>query len=291
MKTATALFALSLLPLSLLAQTKPAARKPATATHSATNRVAKAPVKKPATVPQYTAPQPTNTVNTAAPAAQPQPTTAYVAPAAQPAVISHQAPAPQRVPAKASQSHFRIGFRVGGNSSTIGGVDLSAVGEGVKLARVTGFHGGVIFNIGGPSFSVQPEILFTQYGVRLASGSDYLQLKYNTVEVPVLLKASFGQPNLRFFINAGPVAAYTLSGVVSVQQGGQSDSQKMDMTNDGRLSFGASGGAGVSLQAGPGAFQVEARYSYLFSSNDDGAKLTPQNAMLSIGYLIPLGGR
>ncbi|GAB4003787.1 hypothetical protein GCM10028808_00080 [Spirosoma migulaei] len=281
---------LSLVSQSLLAQPKPAARKPIPAKRPVTTQSATTPVKKPVATTTLSAAQPAK----AAPVEQEQPrpeqpTTTYIAPKPQAAPANR--PAVQNTPTTTSQSHFRIGFRLGGNSSTIGGTDISALGEGVKLARVTGFHGGVIVNIGGPNFSVQPEILYTQYGVRVAAGADYFQLKYNLVEVPILLKASFGQPNLRFFINAGPVAGYTTSGTISVQESGQSQSQALDVTSSGRLSFGASGGAGVALKAGPGSVQLEARYSYLFSSNEDGVALNPQNAMLSVGYLIPLGGK
>ena len=122
-------------------------------------------------------------------------------------------------------------------------------------------------------------------------GADYLQLKYNLVEVPVLLKASFGQPNLRFFVNIGPVATYTMGGTVSFLDSGQSGSQKIDLTNTGRLSFGGAGGSGVAMKAGPGSIQLEARYTYLFSSNENGDKLNPQSLMVSAAYLIPLGGR
>ena len=290
MKNLLSLFTLSLIPMSLLAQSKPAVRKSTTATRSATTRTATTPVKKPVPAAQYATTQPVNV----APAPQQQPrqeqqATVYVAPKAQPTPASRSTQ--YAAPVSVGDSRFRIGFRLGANSSTIGGIDPSNFGEGVKAARVMGFHGGVIFNFGGPNFSVQPEILYSQYGVKMTAGSDYLQLKYNLIEVPILLKASFGQPNLRFFVNAGPVGSYTMGGTISVQEAGQSQSQKIDMTGSGRMSFGLSGGAGVALQAGPGAVQLEARYSYLFSSNDDGAKLKPQTAMLSVGYLIPMGGR
>ena len=60
------------------------------------------------------------------------------------------------------------------------------------------------------------------------------------------------------------------------------------MTDETRLTFGASGGAGVALKAGPGSVLVEARYSYFFSK-EDGVTVHPQNLMLSAGYQIPLG--
>lgn len=287
MKVLFSLLTLSIVSQSLLAQTKPAVRKLTTTTRPAVSRTTAAPATKPAPASQYTAPQTAN----ATPAAQPQqqPATVYAAPQTQAAPASR--PAQYSAPATVDNSRFRFGFRLGANSSTIGGFDPANFGEGVKAARVIGFHGGVMFNFGGPNFSVQPEILYTQYGVKMTAGPDYLQLKYNLIEVPVLFKASFGQPNLRFFVNAGPVGSYTMGGTISVQEAGQSESQKIDITGSGRFSFGVSGGAGVALQAGPGVVQLEARYSYLFSSNDDGTKLKPQNAMLSVGYLFPLGGR
>ncbi|UFH52656.1 porin family protein [Spirosoma sp. KNUC1025] len=292
MKNLLSLFAFSLLPFSLLAQSKPVARKAVPAKRPAATHVATtAPAKKQAPATKLASTPPASTAPAPQPQArQEQPVAAYVAPAPQAAPSSRPAARPV-APVSTYESRFRIGFRVGGNSSTIGGIDPETFGIGVQANRVMGFHGGVLFNFGGPSFSVQPEILYTQYGIKMTAGSDYLQLKYSIIEVPVLLKASFGQPNLRFFINAGPVATYTLGGTLSALEGGQSGSQKIDMTNEGRLSYGASGGAGVAIQAGPGAVQLEARYSYLFSTNDNGTNLHPQNAMLSVGYLIPLGGR
>lgn len=278
--------ALSLVSLSLSAQPKPAVRKSAPVKHPATTQAAATRAAKPAPAANYTAPQTASVAP--APEPQQQPTTTNVASRTQYAPASRPA-ARTFAPASVDGSRFRIGFRVGGNSSTISGTDISALGPGVKLARVTGFHAGVMFNFGGPDFSVQPEILYTQYGVKVTDGTDYLQLKYGIVEVPVLLKASFGQSNVRFFVNAGPVATYTMNGKISVQESGQSGSKPLDLTGTGRFSFGATGGAGVAVQAGPGAVQIEARYTYLFSSNDDGAKINPQNAMLSIGYLIPIG--
>lgn len=278
---------LSLIPVSLLAQPKPSTHKASpTVKRSATTQVATTLAKKATPSAKRTAYQPAG----AASARQEQPAVVYVAPAPKTQTVATDRPVQRTVaPASTQGSRFRIGFRLGGNSSTIGGVDPANFGQGVKAARVMGFHGGVMVNIGGPNFSVQPEILYSQYGIKMTAGSDYLQLKYNFIEVPVLLKASFGQPNLRFFVNAGPVGSYTMSGTISVQEGGQAGSQKIDLTGSGRLSFGVSGGGGVALQAGPGAVQLEARYSYLFSSNEEGTALKPQNAMLSVGYLIPLG--
>ncbi|MBD2703119.1 outer membrane beta-barrel protein [Spirosoma sp. BT702] len=282
------ILALLVVPFGGSAQTRTAARKPvASASQKATIRSqasgATSTAAKPAPAPastRFTTEQP-------APQAQPVAEPKAVEPANKP-TAQPVAERPQVRPVAVAESKFRIGVRLGGNSSTIGGTDVAAVGAGVQLERIMGFHGGLVMNIGGPGFSVQPEILFSQYGARLALGSDYLQIKYNLVEVPVLLKASFGQPNLRFFVNAGPVGTYAVSGTVSVREGGQSDSQTIDMSQQGRFNYGVSGGAGVALKAGPGTVLLEGRYSYLVGNED---KTTPQAAMLSFGYLIPMGGR
>ena len=63
------------------------------------------------------------------------------------------------------------------------------------------------------------------------------------------------------------------------------------MEQQGRFSYGAAGGLGVALKAGTGTLLLEGRYTYLMAGQDNGVQKTPQSAMLSVGYLIPLGGR
>ena len=296
MKYLILLLSISVVPFSLSAQTKPAYRKSnSTAVRQAPTRQA---VVRTTTAPTNASASAGKSVATHAPATssfvgsgattvQPQPV-----PQSSPVKVQAQnPPISQLPPVRVKESRFKIGFRVGGNSSTMGGVDVTELGEGIKLARVTGLHGGIVFNFGGPTLSVQPEILFSQYGVRMTYGDDYLQIKYNLVEVPILLKASFGKPSLRFFVNGGPVATYAMSGTISVREGGESDSQRIDMTSQGQLAYGASGGAGVAFKAGMGTIMLEGRYSYLFSDGSNNSHVKPQNAMVSVGYLIPLGKR
>ncbi|QHW01000.1 porin family protein [Spirosoma endbachense] len=276
---------------TLQAQSRPAIRKPVTPT-------AQSAAKQPGSTRTTTILDKkiaSETGYSRSPVASETPAATVVQPASTaPAnIVSRPQTTPKQLaaPADSKESHLWIGLRLGINSTTISGVDIAAVGTGGHFDRVTGFHAGAILTIGGPIFSVQPELLFSQYGVRMTFGADYLQLKYNLIEVPVLAKATFGQSNLRFFINAGPVATYTMGGTISLLDDGQAGSQTIDMTNEGRLSFGASGGSGVAVKIGPGAVQLEARYTYLFSSNENGAKLKPQNLMVSASYMIPLGRR
>ena len=284
------IIALVLLPLGLSAQTKPIVHKPVRSTSKPTvaqaaHATETAPVKK-ATLEAATPNQPAMVA--------PAPV-AVQAQSSQPASVNHTQPTATvdrpAIPATSKTGHLQVGVRAGGNLSTIGGLAGSADGGVLQLSRIVGFHGGLVFNIGGPTFSVQPEVLLSQYGIRLNLGSDYIQTKYNLIEVPVLLKVSFGRPDLRFFVNAGPVATYAMSGTVSYREDGQINSDAINMGKQGRLSYGGAGGAGLAIKAGPGNVLLEGRYTYLLTNQEDGVRSTPQNAMLSVGYLIQLGGR
>lgn len=146
-----------------------------------------------------------------------------------------------------------------------------------------GFHGGIVLSFGRRAFTIQPEVLFSQYGVKMGAGSEYIQFKFNTVEVPVLLKYTFGQGNARFFVNAGPTATYLLGGTLSARIGGESVEAPIEIDpKDGRINYGGSAGVGVAL----GQLQLEARGTYLTSSKADGQLI---GGKLSVSYLLPIG--
>ena len=72
-----------------------------------------------------------------------------------------------------------IGVRAGVNvaSASQSSIDqikslIQTAGNTTQLEAITGFHAGVVVRVGGPNFSVQPEILYSQYGARIVSGSN-----------------------------------------------------------------------------------------------------------------------
>ncbi|MBO0952574.1 porin family protein [Fibrella forsythiae] len=305
MKQIVTFLALAVLPLSLSAQSKSSVRKPTTSAHRSaagpsTSRLGTRPATsntmmtaKPAESVHTTANVPATPVATPAPEPTPPKATEQpiVAASAKPAKATRAAKPAPRVEAKSignGESGLRVGFRVGGSGSTATGLSEADLG-GAKVESAMGFHAGVVFSIGKRAFTIQPEILYSQYGFKLAAGSDYLQLKTNTVEVPLMLKYTFGQTNTRFFINAGPTATYLLGGKISFKEAGESGEADMEIgPNDGRLNYGGSLGLGVALKAGPGSLHIEARGTYLVT---DQANVSLQNGKLSVAYLIPLGGR
>lgn len=220
---------------------------------------------------------------------------------------------PGLLPAQSTPLH--IGIRAGVNvaSASQSSIDMiknviQSPGSDVRLESITGYHAGLIVRIGGPNFSVQPEVLYSQYGARVVSGRNLAELRSNVLEVPVLIKYAFGNRAARFFINAGPFIDYALNGKYSVvalltlPTGmalplNTTQAVQFDKTGD-RIAYGLTGGGGLTWHVGPGDLLAEVRYSYSLQSKVPpnvvllgGTELHARLGMVSVGYLIPFGSR
>ncbi len=185
-------------------------------------------------------------------------------------------------------SKFHIGFR--------GGVNLSTLAESGKFATDSltnnlGFHGGLVLNIGGQGFSVQPEILFSQIGYKTKIVGSKISATVNTITVPVLLKVGIGGDAFRFNISAGGYGSYYLGGTAKDAAGA---SKKITFgADDARLEYGVAGGAGLQFGSKM-KFFVDGRYYY--SLGDNAKKVAgstdpffgTRSIMVSAGVLIPL---
>ncbi len=218
----------------------------------------------------------------------------------------------------------RVGVRAGGSSV----LPLERVDNATYHPTVS-YHGGLMANIGRGCLSFQPEVNFSQRRV----WADYnqqgvvLSVKVNTnrVEVPLLLKATFGNLSTakpRFFINAGPYGAYimeerykanvlsygglsaSLRTVIDAVVGSLDNKKATFDGNKGRMSYGVAGGLGVVFKAGPGQLTLEGRALYQLGDNSantadpSGTGLASnirdtKYALMqaSVGYLIPIGSR
>src|SRR5688572_22040218 len=111
-----------------------------------------------------------------------------------------------------ANAQVSIAPRVGVNLSTIGYTDgdddlVDFLNE--DKTNTTGILFGFAANFQvNEMFSVQPEILFSQKGYKLENEGDWVKEKLNYLEVPLLARLSFGDEALKFFVNAGPYAAY-----------------------------------------------------------------------------------
>jgi hypothetical protein len=111
------------------------------------------------------------------------------------------------------------------------GISLAKFGgSDVEDAKFNmGFTLGAGFNlpIGNGPISVQPELNYIQKGAKgdleIEEITVSTKMKLNYIEVPVLVKATFGDAT-KFFINAGPSIGLGLSGKMKVESGGMSAS-------------------------------------------------------------------
>jgi Outer membrane protein beta-barrel domain len=298
-------------------QTKKPATKPASKPASTTPSTK--PYTPPATKPAAPKPTPAteqedmqaqydklngNATKPASPATTTKPKTAdkpYVRPSAGSSGSRvADSPKPAKVAASKSKSSsssdddskFHIGVR--------GGVNLMTIAKANSFQEAgttsgTGFHGGLVLNLGGKMLSVQPEILFSQIGIKFidnstGGSSNSLSATINTVTVPLLLKLSVGGDNFRFFVTGGGFGSYLLSGTSTATIAGQKTSETIKFeTDDRRIEYGATGGAGVQIGLGKMKLNLEGRYNYGLGGNekvkDDAYSRT---IMASVGVLIPL---
>lgn len=217
-------------------------------------------------------------------------------------------------------SLFRIGVRGGGNSV----LPLEAVDNATYYPTVS-FHGGLLVNIGRGMFTLQPEVNYSQRHIRAdfnQSGAS-LSAKVMTtrLEVPLLVKATFGQSNARFFMNAGPYGAYVLGEqyrasllslgsldprfrpAVELAIANLNNKQATFTGSEGRISYGVAGGLGVALKTGPGHLTLEGRALYQLGDNMPANAPDPSGISLtsnlrntkymllqaSVSYIIPIG--
>lgn len=181
--------------------------------------------------------------------------------------------------------------------------------------------------LGQGRFSLQPEVNFSQRRVRADYTSQGITLTANVytnrLEVPVLLKATFGDANSsrpRFFVYGGPYGAYALeerykANIISYGTLSNSlrtiadalvnnlNTNKATYNNSrDRLSYGVAGGLGVAFGLGPGQLTLEGRSLYELgrakpvdpTGTGIATRLNETKYMLlqaSVGYLIPIGGR
>ena len=198
---------------------------------------------------------------------------------------------------------FKIGIRGGANLSTITNNNATA-GETVPGSNLA-YHGGLVFNIGGKHFSVQPEVAYSQLGFKLEDADGKAVVVYNTVTAPVLLKYTIGEGGLRFFVNAGGYVSYGLSRKLTLTDKTDNTTttynvKSADLDNDGRLQFGAVAGAGLTFMLGRTELFLDGRYYYGLGSNApteievNGNKVNVKqdffnNIQVGVGVLIPLG--
>ncbi|QHT66009.1 PorT family protein [Rhodocytophaga rosea] len=183
-----------------------------------------------------------------------------------------------------------------------------------NLAMVAGFGINLPISEDG-FFSVQPELLYIQKGVKYEEDGNYIKTSFNHIELPVLAKVSFGSDAFKAYVNAGPSFAYNMGGKTTLKFNDEKESMKLrfadkedtdeisyiDPEYSNRTDFGVQFGGGLGFQAGPGMLLLDVRYGLGLTNFEKTPEKLPvgvtkedyksQNRVvaISIGYAIPLG--
>ncbi|TAE31777.1 MAG: PorT family protein [Cytophagales bacterium] len=229
------------------------------------------------------------------------------------------------VKAQSNNSGLRLGVRAGG--STV--LPLEAV-DNATYYPTAALNGGLVANLGRGRFTIQPEINFSQRSIRADYNAQGVSLSArvltNRLEVPILIKYNFRGPDddrSGLFLTAGSYATYVLReqykakilsyGNLSTSLQAIADAVVNSLDGSkatfdgskGRVSYGVAGGLGYGFNTQAGQITLEGRALYQLGDN------TPENftdpsgvgiasnirdtkymlLQLTIGYLIPVGGR
>ncbi len=170
------------------------------------------------------------------------------------------------------EQQSQLGLRAGVNFATIDdGLDqLEEIEEEPRLARLTIGLATSFWMSQVMAFA--PEVNFSQRGYK-ATGNDLLgqeythTYNYNYIEIPLLLRATFGQQLVRGYINAGPTLGYLLSGKEKITDSSGSREEKIDTEDEiyNVLEVGAAAGGGIHFNTGIGSFMIDLRYHTAFT--------------------------
>ncbi|WP_083928261.1 porin family protein [Spirosoma panaciterrae] len=224
------------------------------------------------------------------------PSTAPKVTSTKPTVSKPVAASPAKeAPAKAQKSAVvttlpssYFGIKAGGNLFT------RSVPSGYNTPGFNvGFHGGVFAGFGGKRLTFQPEVLFTQLSTTYTVADATTQTTNQLITVPLLVKYAIGEGKLRPFLQLGGFGQFLLSSSYSTTVAGQSQgTQSLKFESlEGRIEYGAIGGAGVAYSLGRVQVLLDARWYHGL-----GVNLSPQPTSgfirmgaVSLGMAFPLG--
>lgn len=208
-------------------------------------------------------------------------------------------------PPLAAQTSF--GVLLGGVASNLSGVDLSAddlFGGRSQLKDRLGFQAGIYVKRAlNTTWSLQPELHYTQKGATFENGDNssvvgsmHVDLGY--IEVPVLLRADFGQGRIHPFVVAGPTIAMRLACDVTLSASNASLTRTCEQFDDGsagatdpfkKSDVGGIVGIGLVGRAIGREVSAQVRYGRGFTSvvaDDASTTQTAKNRVLSVVFAL-----
>ncbi|MDR0683251.1 MAG: PorT family protein [Dysgonamonadaceae bacterium] len=176
-----------------------------------------------------------------------------------------------------SQAQVSYGVKAGLNVSTLSGFSKSA-----ETKFKSGSHVGLIGHVElfSPSFFIQPELLFSQEGMKEKDGKKFINHTLNYLQLPMYLgyKMDVGS-DLNVIVGVGPYLAYGLSGT-----------NKVFKKELNRFDAGVSAMGGIQFEK----IQITAGYDFGFSDIRKGelkkakdlSRISNRNFKVSLAYLF-----
>jgi len=161
--------------------------------------------------------------------------------------------------------------------------------EGVETSTRTGFLiGGVLFYSFSPILGLQVEPAYVQKGAKIdIINNDEATLTANYIDIPVLLKASFGDGPVKPYLLAGATVAFKLCDAMLEFSDDTEDTVKTKSTD-----FILNIGGGVIIPAGKVNIFIEGQYnlglSDLNDEPDDDTEFKSTGIQVKAGVLFPL---
>lgn len=225
----------------------------------------------------------------------------------------------------ASAQGISVGPRIGVNFASFSTEAVNNTPEATEEAEsyeedrraLAGPQVGILLNIPfSEMVSFQPELLFSAKGYKQEGSftppGQSIPVKYenktimNYIELPLLLKGSFGPENRKISLLAGPYVGYLVGGRVRAEENGQEIYKEKlnfefnETVNNKfqRMDAGAVIGASGHYMAGSGIYMIDVRYNYGLTDNyeyknlaPDAIKIYNRTFSVSFGYAYVLGNK
>ncbi len=179
-----------------------------------------------------------------------------------------------------SQAQIKYGVKAGANFYKVTGEEDLEASRKTKI----GLAGGAFVNFSlSETFSVQPELLYSQEGNKQKEGSASIDLKLNYINIPVLLQYNASG----FYGETGPQVGFLTSAKVKSKMG--SDEETTDVKDSFKsINFSWAVGLGYRLSNGLG---IGARYNIGISNIVDGEGVSAKSSGFHIGLSYTFGSK
>ena len=160
------------------------------------------------------------------------------------------------VASMSAKAQFSLGVK--------GGVDFSKIdADNFSESTKTGYQIGAFARLGGATY-LEPELYLASSGGDVSSVQGAADIKFTTLNVPLLLAHRFGTAGANLHIMAGPVYSYIMSQNKSFSQNFSAAYNDFGTYNNSTIGYQA--GAGVDFLGFTGDLRYEGGLSKLNSS-------------------------